>query len=128
MIFSKILTFEHNLSNLLKNQLFDLIFIDIELNYNKHYIGIQKQNKSDNAIHFRPYKNSMELRIRKSSVSEKIVEQLKQSEIVSDWRACKTLYRVKVCKSKEVLEKNLPLLESLFKEAYKYKEPLQQAS
>ena len=104
-------------------------FPDIELNYNKSYIGIKKQNKVDNAIHFCPYQNYMDLKIKTNRVSEKIVEQLKQSEIVSNWRGeTETLYRARVCKSKEVLEKNLPLLESLFKEAYKYKEPLQQAS
>lgn len=102
-------------------------FPTIDLKYNKHYIAIKKGNKVDNAIHFSPLKNSLELRIIQSRVSEKIAEQLKQSEVVSIWRVCGNQYCANICKSKEVLEKNLPLLESLFKEAYDYEEPLQQA-
>ena len=100
-------------------------FPTIDLKYNKHYIATKKQNKVDNAIHFRPFKDSLDLRIIKRRVSEEIVKKLKRSEIVLSWNSNthETCYFVKVSKNKEILKKNLNLLEELFKEAYNYENP-----
>lgn len=101
-------------------------FPDMELNYNKHYIGLQKNGVADNAVLFKPYKQYFDLRVRKTKVSEEIINKVSEEGLNIDWwkdRPHYHHYKIRIY-NRATLEEKLPLIEELFKEAYSYQEPL----
>jgi predicted transport protein len=88
---------------------------DVQLNYVKHYIGVQKDGRSNNFVTFRPQKNSLRLGIRlpKSDETEKLIEDAGLDVInYSRWG----VYQIRLAKSEIGAHKEL--LRDLMKQAY----------
>lgn len=87
----------------------------IQLNYVKHYIGVQKDGRSNNFVTFRPQKNALRLGIRlpKSDETEKVIEDA-GLEIINynRWGA----YQVRLAKSD--IGTNKEMLRDIMKQAY----------
>ena len=99
---------------------------NIDLKYNKVYIGLQRNNLSDNFIMFRPRKKYLDITFRKDKVSKKTINYLEDNGLPVDWkdRMDYKHYRIRVPKSD--LNHKLPHIEILFKEASGFKMDMQE--
>ena len=88
----------------------------LELNYNKHYIGLLKNNKANNFVRFRPRKKHVQLQL-KLEKSEEIDEKIEVSGIEElDYDSKRGVYRLQIYE--EDLEKNQDFLKDVLKRAY----------
>ena len=87
----------------------------IELNYLKHYIGVQKDSRSNNFVDFKPQKNALRLGIRlpKSDETEVAINEAGLDLVDFDkWGK----YRIRL--SKGDVETNTETLRDLMRQAY----------
>ena len=96
-------------------------FPKIDLKYNKYYIGIKRGNRPDNFIKFGLRKKYIYFYFRENTVLDELI---KNSEYKKDFQKVRNnKERVKI-NSKEDLEKKLPVIEQIFKEAGGFKEDI----
>lgn len=102
-------------------------FPKVELNYNKYYIGLKKNNITDNFLLFKPYKKFFDIRIRKSNVSEETITKLENAGLILDWKEPQhRRYRIRLSNNKNDLDtEKMSAIERLFKEAGGFKENVQ---
>ena len=101
-------------------------FPNIELNYNKYYIGLKRDGVSDNFISFRPFKQFTDIRILKTSLNKATIHHLEhEHSLTFDWkdRSNYNQYRIRIS-NKKFLEEKRSAIEILFKEAGGYKQPI----
>lgn len=86
----------------------------LKLNYNKHYIGIIRDERPFNFMTFRPQKSSMRLgvKIRKSEEIDKNID----SSTLDTLEHTGTYYRIHL--NKDVMEKEGKIIEELIKLAF----------
>ncbi len=101
------------------NKMFDLIKeIDdqLKLNYNKHYIGLMKNNKANNFVRFRPRKKHVQLNLRLEK-SEEIDEKIEESGIEAlDYNNRSSSYRLQIYE--EDIENRKEFITDILKRAY----------
>jgi len=101
------------------NKMFDLIKeIDdqLKLNYNKHYIGLMKNNKANNFVRFRPRKKHVQLNLRLEK-SEEIDEKIEESGIEAlDYDNRSSSYRLQIYE--EDIENKKEFITDILKRAY----------
>lgn len=105
-------------------------FPEIELNYNKYYIGLKKNNVTDNFIIFKPYKKFFDVRVRKSNISEETVTKLENAGLILDWKEPQhKRYRIRLSNNKNALDaEKMSAIEALFKEAGGFKEDIKEVA
>lgn len=105
-------------------------FPDIELNYNKYYIGLKKNNMSDNFLLFKPYKKFFDIRVRKNNVSEETVIKMENAGLILDWKEPQhKRYRIRLSNNKNDLDnEKMSAIETLFKEAGGFKEDIKEVA
>ena len=114
-----------SLMDLMKNSL-DQLFPNLELNYNRYYVGLKRNETSDNFVAFKPFKKYVDIHVRTNSLSEETISRLENEHgLVFDWKDKPRWgkYRIRV-HSKKHLEEKQPAIEILFKEAGGYKNSL----
>lgn len=99
-------------------------FPEVDLNYNKYYIGLKRNEVSDNFIQFKPYKKYLYIVVRKDKISEETMNKLEDAGLIFEWkeRTNYAHYRIRVLNNKSDLEANISAIETLFKEAGEFKE------
>ncbi len=87
----------------------------IELNYVKHYIGVQKGGRSNNFVDFRPQKNGLRVGIRlpKTDETESLINEA-GLDLIDYGRWGKYRFRL----SKKDIETHQDLLRELMQKAY----------
>ena len=117
----EILIFVDKFKNMLNK-----FFPNIELNYNKFYIGLQRDNVSDNFISFCPRKKYLDITFRKDKVSDKTINYLEDNGLPVDWkdRMDYRHYRIRVPTND--FDRKLPHIEYLFKTASGLKVDMQE--
>ena len=105
-------------------------FPEINLNYNKHYIGLKKNNVSDNFVWFRPYKKYLYMLVTKKRFSEETVNSLEDEGLIFERKDQATYksYRIRIPNSKNDLEEKIPAIEKLFKEAGGFKDNIKEVA
>ena len=113
----------------LKNSL-NKFFPEIDLNYNKYYIGLKKNNVSDNFVTFKPYKKYLYVKVKKNRVSEETVNSLEDEGLIVEWKERTNYkhYRIRIPNNKNDLEEKIPYIEKLFKEVGGFKEDLKEVA
>ena len=106
------------------------LFPEMDLNYNKNYIGLKKNGVSDNFVAFRPYKKYLSVTVRKNKVSEKTINNLEDEGFIVEWKGLTKYkhYRIRIPNNKNDLEEKMPAIEKLFKEAGGFKEDLKEVA
>ena len=92
------------------------LYPDIErLNYNKSYIGLIRNKKATNFIHFKPLKKFFNILIIKENITTKTLELIENSGLISEdipgWK------HYKVTIPKKLSDEQTEALKTLFKEA-----------
>lgn len=105
-------------------------FPEIELNYNKHYIGLKKNNISDNFVWFRPYKKYVYVFVKKNKISKDTVNVLEDEGLIFEWKdqTTYTSYRTRIPNNKNDLEEKMSAIENLFKKAGGFKENIKEVA
>ena len=105
-------------------------FPEVELNYNKYYIGLKKNNMPDNFLFFKPYKKFFDIRVRKSNISEDTIIKLENTGFILDWKEPQhKRYRIRLSNNKNYLDtEKMSALEALFKEAGGFKEDIKEVA
>ena len=113
----------------LKNSL-NKFFPEVDLNYNKYYIGLKRNEVSDNFIQFKPYKKYLYIVVRKDKISEETINKLEDAGLIFEWkdRTNYAHYRIRVLSNKHDLEANISAIEKLFKEAGEFKESIKEVA
>ncbi len=94
---------------------------DLELKYNKYYIGFAENSKANRFVTFKPNKKSFILNL-KSAQSDKLYEYLTQLNLeVIDYRARIGSYRIRLTRTD--IDKNRKSLAKILKAAYTHKLP-----
>lgn len=107
----------------------DKCFPNIELNYNKHYIGLKRNGVSDNFVAFKPFKKHVAIQAKKKNISQKTIDLLeKMHGLIFEWKDKATwpisnALKIKIHNKKQ-LEENRPAIETLFKEAGSHEQPI----
>ena len=100
----------------------DKFFPNIELNYNKCYIGLKRNSISDNFIAFRPFKQYIDIHFRKKNISKETIDHLEMEHgltIERKDRLAMKSYSIRI-RNKKILEEKQLAIEKLFKEAGNY--------
>ena len=115
--------------DILKSSL-DKFFPEIELNYNKHYIGLKKNNVSDNFVRFRPYKKHLYMLVKKKRISEETINNLEDEGLIFERKnqATYSSYRIRIPNNKDDLNEKMPTIEKLFKKAGGFKENIKEVA
>lgn len=106
----------------------DKFFPNIELNYNKHYIGLKRNGVSDNFVAFKPFKKHVAIQVKKKKISQETIDLLENKYgLIFEWKDKSTwpisnALKIKM-HNKKHLEDNRPAIEILFKEAGDYTQP-----
>lgn len=102
----------------LMDRLFELVKEvdpDVELKYNKFYVGLVKEGRADNYVQFRPQKSSVKLEVRLPK-SDEIDSLLNEADIETlEYSSRWARYRIRVTDAD--LDKNSELLRGLIVEA-----------
>ena len=103
---------------------------EIDLNYNKHYIGLKKNNISDNFVWFRPFKKYLCVLVSKKKIAEETIYTLEDEGLIFERKdqANYKSYRIRIPNNKNDLEEKMPAIEKLFKEAGGFKENIKEAA
>ena len=102
----------------------DKFFPNIELNYNKKYIGLKRNSVSDNFISFKPFKKYVDIHIRKTNqLEDTTIDRLEREHGLNfDWKDRSGYpYRIRI-NNKKYLEDKKSAIEILFKKSGDYKE------
>ena len=88
---------------------------EIDLKYNKHYIGLHRNNAVDNFIKFRPYKKYLDIRVKKKNLKDQDINELENEGLIFDWKDRNNYlsYRIRISKN-DLLQKNEAIVK-LFK-------------
>ena len=115
--------------DILKSSL-DKFFPEIELNYNKPYIGLKKNNVSDNFVRFRPYKKHLYMLVKKKRISEETINNLEDEGLIFERKnqATYSNYRIRIPNNKDDLNEKMPTIEKLFKKAGGFKENIKEVA
>ena len=100
-------------------------FPKIDLKYNKSYIGIKRDNRVDNFIKFGLRKKYIYFYFKENTVLDELI---KNSEYKKDFQKVRNNRIGLKINSKEDLEKKLPVIEQIFKEAGGFKEGIKQVA
>ncbi len=105
-------------------------FPEMDLNYNKHYIGLKKNKVSDNFVWFRPYKKYLYVLVNKKKITEKTINILEDEGLIFERKDQATYrsYRIRILNNKNDLEEKIPAIETLFKEAGGFKENIKEVA
>ena len=117
----EILVFVDKLKNMLNK-----FSPNIELNYNKPYIGLQRDNVSDNFISFCPRKKYLDITFRKNKVLDKTINYLEDNGLPVDWKDRMNYAHYKIRIYKSDFGQKLPHIEYLFKKASGFKDRMQE--
>ena len=109
----------------LKNSL-NKFFPEVDLNYNKHYIGLKKNNVSDNIVFFIPRRSYLYMGVSKKRLSEETVNNLEDAGLIFINKKGRD-YGVRI-PNKNELEEKMPLIENLFKEAGGFRENIKEVA
>lgn len=105
-------------------------FPEVELNYNKHYIGLKKNNISDNFVRFKPLKKYLYVVFLTDKVSEETVNDLENVGLICEWKE-RVNYkhnRIRIPNNKNELEEKRMTIEKLFKEAGGFQENIKEVA
>ena len=105
-------------------------FPEIELNYNKYYIGLKRNKVTDNFLSFKPFKKFFDIRIRKNKVSEEAIIKLENAGFSINWKEPNhKRYRIRLQNNKNYLnDEKMSAIEILFKEAGEFKEDIKEVA
>jgi predicted transport protein len=93
---------------------------DLELKYNKFYIGLAKNDQPNNFVVFKPQKNGLRLEVRLPK-SDDLASKLEQSGLdLMDYDSRWGRYKIKI--SKNEIKKHSEILLDILKEAYQITE------
>ena len=108
----------------------DKFFPEIELNYNKYYIGLKRNKVTDNFISFKPFKKFFDIRARKNNVSEETVIKLEKAGLILERKeSTYKHYRIRLSNNKNDLDaEKMSAIEALFKEAGEFKENIKEVA
>ncbi len=89
---------------------------ELELKYNKFYIGLSKEGQPNNFVTFRPQKNAMRIEIRLKQDKE-LEDKLEEAGLdVMDYNSRSGRYRIRL--QKNDIKKNPDLIKDLLKSSY----------
>ena len=101
-------------------------FPEIDLNYNKHYIGLKKNNVSHNFVRFRPYKKHVYLSLGKKKISVETINSLEDEGLIFEKESRN--YKLRIPTNKAAFEEKMPTIEKLFKVAGGFKENIKEVA
>lgn len=92
---------------------------ELDLKYNKHYIGLARNNQPDNFVSFKPNKGSLnlEFRLKEASVFDAIVEEKRLETLDSGRRWGR--YKIQVVKSE--VEEHIDVIKELINLAFEHR-------